>query len=511
LQVVGLQFLTYNQPTTNLQPYNLKINIMKLRQYQQDAINQLRASFAKGNKHVILCAPTGAGKTVIFSTMVALAAKRGNKVLIVTDRIELLTQSGGALNYHNIKPVEITAKSAKLDESGQIYTAMVETLHRRLKKANYANWFKTFDLIIFDEAHKQAFNKLFPYISDNTFVIGATATPHREGNQQSLDEFYTDIIEPVTISKLIELGYLAKPRYFGIEVDLKGVKTTAGDYNLAAQAQLYQKKKIYIGVVENYKRICNSLKTLVFCSTIESSKEIKNEFLNWGLNAKHLDSEMSSTERENILNWYHNTKNAILCNVGILTTGFDAPSTEVVILYRATKSLPLYLQMVGRGARIAEGKKEFYILDFGNNVERFKYWHIDRPWELKKKEKRKGDGLAALKNCPKCKAFIYASARLCAECGHEFKKSKKEIEEAKLVELKDELKDLPKWQILKEAENAPIDKLVRMTKAKLIKPFWVLHKCFNSYHAALEYTRGLGYKDGFLFMQKKQGNFKHLK
>lgn len=484
---------------------------MELRQYQQDAINQLRNSFARGNKHVILCAPTGAGKTVIFSTMVALAAKVSKKVLIVTDRIELLTQSGGALNYHSIKPTEITAKGTKIDLGGQIYTAMVETLARRLKKANYANWFASLDLIIFDEAHKQAFNKLFPYISDTTYVIGATATPHRDGNQESLDDFYTDIIEPVTISKLIELGYLAKPRYFGIEIDMSEVKTTAGDYNLASQAQMYQKKKIYVGVVENYKRICNNLKTLVFCATIETSQQIRDEFKRHGLNAKHLDSEMSDTERTDILNWYHSTSNAILCNVGILTTGFDAPTTQCVILYRATKSLPLYLQMVGRGARIADGKNTFFVLDFGDNINRFKYWHIERPWSLKKKEKREGDGLTPLKNCPKCKAFVLASAKECDECGHKFHPSQKEIQEAKLVELKDEMQELPKWRILQEAKEAPINKLILMTKAELVKPFWVIYNCFNSYHIALEYTKGLGYKDGWLFYQKKNGHFQHLK
>ena len=481
---------------------------MKLRPYQSSAIEQLRQTFANKIKHVILCAPTGAGKTVIFCEMVRLAVKGGKRVLIVTDRTELLTQSGGALSYHNIKPIEITATNKKPNLSEKVYTAMVETLARRLKTVKYANWFNQLDLIIFDEAHKQPFNKLFPYVSEHTYVIGATATPHRDGNQEPLSDFYQKLIEVVKISELIESGYLAKPRTFGVKMDLKGIKKRGGDYDSAQVAAMYESRKIYLGVVKNYRKICNGKKTLAFASTIASSKELRDEFLRNGYKAKHLDSEMSAMDRRDVLNWYKETPGAILCNVGILTTGFDAPSTECVILYRATKSLPLYLQMCGRGARIAQGKTEFFVLDFGNNVQEFKYWELDRTWSLNKKEKQAG--AAPIKECPSCSALLYASAKKCHECGYEFQQSEKEREQVELIELTKEYQDEPKWKILKDAERANLDQLVKMTKAKLIKPFWALHKCFRSYNEALQYTRALGYKDGFLYHQTKTGNFKNL-
>src|SRR5690606_33745345 len=148
-----------------------------------------------------------------------------------------------------------------------------------------------------------------------------------------------------------------------------------------------------------------------FSSSVANSLELLEEFTSKGYDARHLDATMPSGERKSVLDWFHRSESGILLNVGILTTGFDEPSVETVILYRATKSLPLYLQMVGRGSRIAPGKHEFNILDFGNNILTHGFWHEVRPWELTLRdmqEKPKGEEI--LKNCPNCEAFIPARA-----------------------------------------------------------------------------------------------------
>lgn len=476
---------------------------MKLRPYQEQAIEQLRMQFKKSKKKVILCAPTGAGKTVIFSAMTQAAAQLKKNVLIVTDRIELLTQSGGALHALGIKPKEIKANK-KPDLSEGVYTAMVETLARRISSPEYLAWFQALDLIIFDEAHKQPFNKLFEYIAEKTYVIGATATPYREGNQQSLSDFYQAIVEVVKISELIEQGYLAKPRSYGVKIDMSQVKTTAGDYDLQQQADLYQSRKVYVGVVENYKKICDGKKTLAFAPTIASSQELQTEFKRKGYDCRHLDSNMATAERAEILKWYNDTPNAILCNVGILTTGFDAPTTQCVILYRATKSLPLFLQMVGRGARVTENKKEFFVLDFGNNIHEFKFWENDREWSLEKKVKREGS--APVKECPSCSALLFASAKTCSECGHVFERTKEEKERAEL----EELQKVPKAQAIREAKSANLDQLAKMVKAGTIKPFWVMYNRITNRQEALYFLRQIGYKDGWLYFQQQQGKFTHL-
>lgn len=481
---------------------------MKLRPYQIEAINALRVSFNAGNKHVILCAPTGAGKTVIFSAMVDAAINKGRKVLIVTDRIELLTQSGGALNKYDLHPIEITANS-KPDLTRQLFVGMVETIGRRITKEDYRLWLESLDLIIFDEAHKQAFNKLFAFIAKKTFVIGATATPHRESNQANLKDFYSDLIEVIDIPDLIAQGFLAKPRSFHYETDLSKIKTTGGDFDAASQAFEFERQEAFKGVVKNYRRICDGVKALAFCPTIEASKTLLKEFERNGYNAKHLDSETSKAERIEILNWYDKTPNAILCNVGILTTGFDAPSTECVILYRATKSKPLFLQMCGRGARVTETKKSFFILDFGQNIKKHDLWENKQFWSLDRKEKKK-DGVAPVKECPECNALVAANIMLCPECEHVFeKKEKKTAKEVELIEIaaaKKEAATLTKPQMLK----LPIEKLLLLVKGGTIKPSYVIYNCFTSYQKALEFTRMLGYKDGWLFYQKQNGNFLHL-
>jgi superfamily II DNA or RNA helicase len=479
-----------------------------LRPYQIQAINALRVSFNAGNKHVILCAPTGAGKTVIFSAMVAAAIAKNKRVLIVTDRIELLTQSGGALSRHNLTPTEITAGNAKPDLTKSLFVGMVETISRRLSKPAYIRWLLSFDLIIFDEAHKQAFNKLFPYIAPHTYVIGATATPHREGNQTSLSEFYTDLIEVTDIPQLIALGYLSQPRTFHYPTDLSQISTTAGDYDANSQAMEFEKQEVFKGVVKNYRRICDGVKTLVFCPTISASKSLLQEFERNGYDCRHLDSEMGQKEREEVLKWYKETPNAILSNVGILTTGFDSPETECVILYRATKSKPLFLQMCGRGGRVTATKSQFYILDFGQNVKKHHLWEAAQNWSLEKK--RKKEGVAPVKDCPECGALVHSSIMVCPYCEHEFerkeKKTPKEVELMEIKAVKEEVEPLNFKQMLK----LPIPKIVLLVKGGVLKASYVIFNRFTSRARALEFTRLLGYKDGWLWHKCNTHFFTHL-
>jgi superfamily II DNA or RNA helicase len=473
---------------------------INLRPYQKQAIEDCRRLFAAGKTRLILCAPTGAGKTVMFSYIVASALSKGKRVMIVTDRTELLTQAGGALTAYGIKPERIEA-GADPHLLKPCYTAMVETLNRRLSRIEYLNLLESLDLIIFDEAHKQAFNKLFPYIPAKCAVIGATATPHREGNQESLDNFYEEIVNVASIHELIELKFLAKPLSYGVQIDLSNVQTRAGDYDLSEMGAEYSKQKVYRGVIENYQRICSGKKAIAFSSTIASSKELTDQLQQSGINAKHLDSEMPAEQRSEILDWFKHTPNAIICNVGILTTGFDEPSIEVVILYRATKSLPLFLQMCGRGSRVTESKKEFTILDFGNNIQKHDFWEAQRTWSLKKKKKR--EGVAPVKECKCCGALVRASARLCEYCGAAFPRTEKEKEEDAIAELK----LLTKREAMSLAIASDIAEKVRLCKTGLIKPTWVIHN-LRTKQEAQEFTRQMGYKPGWWY--HNQSRFNHL-
>jgi superfamily II DNA or RNA helicase len=443
--------------------------MIELRKYQEKSISELRKNILNGYKKLILCAPTGAGKTIMFTYMVSRAVEKSKKCLIVTDRTELLTQAGGSLENFGLKPIEIKPNKRISSLNGILYVGMAQTLKRRVKDKMYIDFLNSLDLIIFDEAHKQEFNDLMPYINKNATVIGATATPHREGNQISLHEFYKNIIEVTTISELIKDGFLAKPHTYGVKVDLSNVRTKAGEYDQDQVAKIYDEVKMYHGVYENYIKLTPNKKGIIFASNIASSVQLVNDFKNKGLPIEHIDGNTPQGERKRILKWFKNTPNALISNVGILNAGFDEPNIEVVILYRATKSISLFLQMCGRGSRVTETKKDFTILDFGNNVQRHGFWEQERNWDLKKKKKK--EGVAPVKDCPKCSCILPARLMECPECNHIFEKTQKEEDEELIVELQ----KMTYQQIQDQIKTADFKKLEMIAKAKGYKLNWIYH------------------------------------
>jgi superfamily II DNA or RNA helicase len=474
---------------------------MELREYQNDCVFKIRTCFLAGKRRVVLCLPTGGGKTAIFSYIVCEAMKRGSSALVVTDRVELLRQANGSFSRFGIEPELITAGS-KPDLTLSCHVAMAETLSRRAEK--YSNFIKSRDIIIFDEAHRATFDKLFPYVGEKAFVIGATATPHRQGAQAAMDEFYTDIVQAVDTPELIDLGYLAEADTYGIEIDLKGVKKVAGEYDPKALAQRYEDRKVYDGVIENYNRICPGTKALAFCSNIDSAVSLTTQLRNAGLNARHLDSTISDELRRETLQWFKVTPDAMLISVGILTTGFDEPTIETIILYRATTSLPLFLQMVGRGSRTTDTKKRFNILDFGNNVRTHNFWEAERVWSLAKKPKKKLDA-APVKECPKCHALLPVATPKCKYCGHEFKSKQEEKPQGEFAQLV----LLPKPQRLKQAQGMSLEQKARMCKTKgvdgkpLIKWAWVLHNLTDIAEARY-FIELMGFKRGWEFHNRER-------
>ena len=271
---------------------------------------------------------------------------------------------------------------------------------------------------------------------------------------------------------------------YGVKVDLSSVKTKGGDYDEKSMADKFSEIQLYHGVYENYTRIAPNQKAIIFAPNIQSSLELVKDWQNKGLPIKHVDCYMN--DREEVIKWFTETENAIISNYGILTTGFDVPNIQVVILYRATKSLPLFLQMVGRGSRVTDSKSSFTLLDFGNNVKRHNYWEFPRNWTLKKKEKK--EGVAPIKECPECAYLMPARIMQCPECGHEFEPSQKEKEAKEIARL--EL--LPGPQIMQMAKTASIIDLIKIQKAKGYAKQWIYHylKTANDYK---EYGRLMKY------------------
>lgn len=466
-----------------------------LRPYQHKAIEDLRTYIRAGHKRIILCAPTGAGKTVMFTSMVQGAMQKGKRCIIFTDRVELLRQSDGSLAKFDIRATLIEASNTKPDTSGQCYIAMAQTFSRRKDKQEYINLMAAMDLVIIDEAHKQTFNGLLDLIPEMAVVIGATATPMRRGNQTCLSKFYTALVAPVQVSELVADGYLSCPVTYGTNIDLSGIGMRGDDYDTEAMAKRYSESKIFEGVIQNYQRLTDGRKAIVFASNIASSQEICYAFKMAGYDANHVDGEMSKTNRAAVLNWFKNSHDGILCNCDLMTTGYDEPTIEVVILYRATASLPLFMQMVGRGSRVTDTKKTFAILDFGNNVNTHGHWENDRIWSLKKKKKKKGDGVAPVKNCQGCDAIIQAQVMTCPHCGYVHERKEKKPGEAVELHL------LSKGDAIRMAQQSDIFMKAQLAKAKVIKPAWVLHNLRNKEEAML-FVKLLGYSDGWLFYNR---------
>lgn len=470
--------------------------MIKLRPYQENAIHETRQMILAGKKKFVFCSPTGSGKTYTFSFLVKSAIDKGKRVLILTHRIELLTQAGGSLTSLGLNPVNIEAGKNIGYFSEQLYAGMIETISRRMNKLEYINFVQSLDLIIIDECHFGNFDKFFSQIGKKTVVIGFTATPYREKNQISLDTFYEGLIEVVSIPELIDQGYLANPLSYGVKLDFSNVAKRGNDYDSDSLGSFMTETKVYEGVIENYKTICPNSKSICFCPNVASSIKLRDELIEAGLNAKHLDAMCSKKERKDVLEWFRNTPDAMLCNVGILTTGFDEPTIETVILYRATKSLPLFLQMVGRGSRVIPGLKDnFTILDFGNNIHEHDFWEAERSWSLKKKKKK--DGSPPVKECKECGGLNPASAKVCKYCDTPFPVSERQKEEAEIAYLQ----LLTKQQRMKKADRASLEEKARMAKAGLISPYWVLHK-LKDRGEALEFVNLMGYKKGWVYMNK---------
>lgn len=435
--------------------------MIELYDYQNQYISSLKDAMKRGKRRLVLCAPTGAGKTVMFTYMVANSIKKGNRVIVFTHRKELLTQAGGTFSKFGLEPEFIEAnKTPNLD--AQLHVAMVETFNRRI--STYELILSRKDLIIFDEAHLQNFTKLFPYISKKSYVIGATATPYRKPIEAQMSEFYEDLIQNMDTLDVIEQGKLCMAKSYGVIIDMKGLKKQGDDYDTS---QYYEENKTYEGVLENYEKYSKGLKTILFASNIANSKQVCGHFISKGYDAKHIDGTTPKNDRQDILQWFANTKDAILCNCGVLTAGFDQPDIHTVILYRATTSLPLFLQMCGRGSRIYPNKTHFNILDFGNNIQRLGFWQDRRIWQLKY-ERKKAVGAAPIKCCPKCDYMMPASTMECPECGYLFQKKEKDDPEKVILS---ELEWLKKEQ--RKVSELSIDDLIRLQKLKKWKPSFV--------------------------------------
>jgi superfamily II DNA or RNA helicase len=326
--------------------------------------------------------PTGGGKTVVFSEITRrFIEKTQKKVVVLTHRIELSRQTSKMLEGFGVSNMIINSEVKEVNDEGDYmcYVAMVETLNNRLQDEKVT--IHDIGLVIIDEAHYNSFRKLFKYFEDSS-ILGVTATPLSSNIKLPMKDNYKKLIIGESIESLIKKKFLAEANMYHQDVSLRSLKIGSnGDYTVKSSDELYGNQSMLGKLLSSYRNIALGTKTLIFNNGISTSLYVYDLFKKAGYNVRHLDNRNSTAERKEILEWFSKTPDAILTSVSILTTGFDEPSVETIILNRATRSLTLYFQMIGRGSRVLPNKKEFNVIDLGNNIARFGMWDAPIDWQ----------------------------------------------------------------------------------------------------------------------------------
>ena len=428
---------------------------MELREYQTELINNIRNELYKGKKNICAVLGCGGGKSVIQGEIARSATQKKNEVLFIVHRQELCRQ------------IENTFRLCGVDFA-YCTVGMVQTLCRRVPGL------KEPKLILVDECHHILSNSYRKIIDSfpNAVVIGFTATPVRM-NEGGLGAVFESLVESVSTKWLIENHYLAPYNYYGADlVDTSSLHTKNGDFDETEVEALMGRSVIFGNTVENWRKYANDKKTIVYCSSINTSRETARAFQEAGITAAHLDGTTNKAEREQTVADFRSGKIKVLCNVDLFGEGFDVPDCEAVVLLRPTQSLTLHIQQSMRSMRYKPGKTAI-ILDHVGNYKRHGLPDDERNWSLKQETKKK-KGEKKVKTCPNCYAVVPSAKLVCPECGYKFK-AEEARKDPKVIEgvMLQEISALP-YNDYKKCRT--FEELERFRKAKKYKFGWTIHR-----------------------------------
>lgn len=396
---------------------------MKLRPYQEDAIVRTRDSLRRHNR-VILQSPTGSGKTAIASAIIKMAEGNGKRVLFLAPRRELIYQTKATLVRNGISS-GIIMSGVRPDGYHRVQVASFDTLHARAIR-NAKMELPEADLVIVDEAHLSIAQSRLQILNcySSAKIIGLTATPAR-GDGKGLGVLYQDLVMGESIKSLTEQGYLVPLRYYvPSKPDLSVLKTRNGDYIESQLGSLMDKPKLVGDIIDHWFRLAADRKTVVFCSSIQHSIHVCEEFQKRGIRAEHLDGETPTEERKAILARVNSGVTQVLCNVFVASYGLDIPSLSCAVLARPTKNITLYLQTVGRIMRPADGKEDGIVIDHSGAVDENGYaddyvpWSLDGDDTVKERKEREAKEKKEPKQitCSNC-SCVFSKRRDCPNCG----------------------------------------------------------------------------------------------
>jgi superfamily II DNA or RNA helicase len=392
-----------------------------LRPYQQDAVTKLWEAFDKDEKSV-LAAPTGAGKTALAARIFLQAREKGLRVAFCVPFLSLLDQTFMAFIDEGLDEDEMSlvqADNPLRDYSKPIQICSVDTLVRRHQLPEV-------DIVVFDECHRQS--KLYArWMKEAPSVkfAGLSATPWAKG----MADLWDDLIIVETTRGLIDKGYLSEYKYFApTSPDLTGVRILAGDYHEGELGRAMNRPELIADIVRTWTEKAENRPTLCFCVTREHAKEVQSQFLKSGTPAGYCDAYSSIKERKQLIEQLRIGELKIIVNVGVLTTGLDAPFVSAIILARPTRSEMLFIQIVGRGLRKNTGKDNCLILDHsdsGLNLglpcaihhEALLNGKTSKAAKAKEREERKDRTLKPHK-CVKCNHLHDQAIMICPNCGN---------------------------------------------------------------------------------------------
>jgi DNA repair protein RadD len=479
---------------------------VKLRDYQESAVAEVRAVLRAGFKSPILVLPTGGGKTVIFSYIAKNAADRKKKVLILAHRDQLIKQASRKLNDYDVKHGIIMARFTP-NRMGMVQVASVQTLVRRIDKIRA--WFKP-DLIVIDECHLSAANSYRKILAANTeaSILGVTGTPCRLDNKPLGKEYggiYDVMVKGPSTGEMMARGFLVRTRVFAPahQLDLSGVgKNIKGDYDERELAAVVDKPKITGDAVAHYLEICPNAPAIAWCVTLEHAAHVSAAFNAAGVTSIVLSGDDDSDVRDRALNALGSGKIRVICFVGILIEGVDCPPIACIIGLRPSLSLSSYLQLLGRELRpiYAEGmpldtdeqrlaaiaasdKPYAFFLDHANLTHKHGLVDDDQGWSLdwgekkkaaKKKQQEKPVDVVQCKGC----FGVFAPQATCPFCGKpvEVRARKLDHEDGQLTEITPEMAEAMRRQKKAEVKGAKtLAELEKIAAQRGYSPGWAKH------------------------------------
>lgn len=435
---------------------------MNLRPYQLQAMNDIRRQYATGHRSPVLVANCGWGKSCTAAEIARLSTEKGNRVLVIAHRVELIEQLQDTFDAWGVP-------------RDRCDIMMVQSATRRLDRL------PQYDFIICDEAHHgtcDTYMNVFDHYPDARRLL-LTATPERTSGQGLVD-IADNMVLSVSVRWLIEHNYLAPFEYYAPAelINADELRTVQGDYDHNQAATMLDKPKIYGSVLENYRKYADGKQAIVFASSIEHSKRVVEAFRAAGYTAAHLDGKTPKNERKRVMKDYRNGFIQIISNYEIISEGVSVDGCECCILLRPTKSTILFLQSSQRCMRYAPGKTAV-ILDMVGNYRRHGLPDDNREWSLqgrRKQTRHKSGNTVRARVCENCFRTYAGSGRGCPYCGHEQPKTQAEIEQDEKAELERITEQNKKQRRMEVGMAKTLDDLKRIAKERNYKPAWVYIK-----------------------------------